>query len=72
MSASNFHIGQADRAFQVRFESLFVPGRAMVFPCDSAGKVSLADMPQRAQDNYLSARARIGRDFAFPRVVPTA
>jgi hypothetical protein len=60
----------ADASFQVRFESLFQPGRALAFPCDARGNVPLDAMPQRARNNYLFARAMIGRDFAMPRVVP--
>jgi hypothetical protein len=56
--------------FQMRFESLFQAGRALSFPCDADGKVPLDHMPQRARDNYLFARAMIGRDFAMPCVVP--
>ena len=59
-----------DAPFQIRFESLFQPGRALSFPCDSRGNVPLDCMPQRARDNYLLARAMIGRDFAMPCVVP--
>jgi hypothetical protein len=29
-------------------------------------------MPQRARDNYLFARAMIGRDFAVPCVLPAS
>ncbi len=59
-----------DTPFEMRFESLFQAGRAMAFPCDAGGNVPLNTMPERARNNYLYARAMIGRDFAIPRVVP--
>jgi hypothetical protein len=59
---------QAIAAFAVRFESLFVPGRAFVFPCDRHGRVDLDRLPDRARNNYLFARAMVGKDFAAPCV----
>jgi hypothetical protein len=69
MNPSSLILGAADEPFQIRFESLFNPGRALAFPCDAAGNVPLDAMPQRARNNYLFARAMIGRDFAAPCVV---
>jgi hypothetical protein len=54
--------------FEIRFESLFVAGRALSFPCDAAGHVDLDTLPARARHNYLFARSLIGRDFASPVV----
>ncbi len=56
--------------FQVRFASLYVPGRAMAFPCDDKGRVDLDALTDRARDNYLFARAMVGRDFSAPCVCP--
>lgn len=56
------------KAFEVRFASLFVEGRALAFPCDAKGLVDLDSLPRRARDNYLYARALVGRDFSKPRV----
>ena len=53
---------------EVRFESLFDGGRALVFPCDEHGRVDLDALPPRARSNYLYARALIGRDFVLPQV----
>ena len=61
------HAGQA--AFELRFESLFQPGRAMAFPCDSRGCVEMDRLSDRARRNYLYARAVVGREFATPAVV---
>ncbi len=59
-SAANFHL---------RFQSLFNPGRALTFPCDERGQVELDALSERARQNYLYARAVVGRDFAVPAVV---
>jgi hypothetical protein len=54
--------------FELRFESLFDAGRALVFPCDAAGQVPLQQLSSRARDNYFYARKVVGREFATPRV----
>ena len=56
--------------WHLRFESLFHPGRGLAFPCDDRGVVSLDGLSERARDNYLYARAVVGREFATPTVVP--
>lgn len=53
----------------LRFTSLFHPGRALSFPCDARGHVELDDLGDRARDNYLYARAVVGREYATPEVV---
>jgi hypothetical protein len=62
-------LASAAIVFQLRFDSLFHEGRALSFPCDEAGSVRLDGLSQRARDNYLYARAVIGREYAQPRVV---
>jgi hypothetical protein len=54
---------------ELRFESLFHPGRALSFPCDTRGQVSLDALSDRARQNYLYARALMGREYATPAVV---
>jgi hypothetical protein len=54
----------------LRFRSLFHEGRALAFPCDSRGRVELDALSERARDNYLYARAVVGREFAPPVVEP--
>lgn len=54
--------------FELRFEALFQPGRALVFPCDRAGRVDLDALSERARCNYFYARAVVGREFAHPAV----
>ena len=58
-------------AFELRFTSLLDEGRAMAFPCDSAGRVDLDALSERARSNFFYARAVVGREFACPCVQPT-
>ena len=53
---------------QLRFTSLFQAGRGYAFPCDAAGRVDLDELTERARNNYLFARAMIGREMDWPRV----
>jgi hypothetical protein len=56
-------------SFEIRFQSLFNEGRALCFPCDEKGDVALDALSERARDNYLYARAVVGREYAHPKVV---
>ena len=56
--------------YELRFRSLFNPGRALAFPCDARGEVELDSLSERARNNYFYARAVVGRDFAAPAVQP--
>ena len=56
--------------FQLRFQSLFDPGRGFAFPCDENGQVDLDALSDRARNNYLYARAMVGREVATPAVCP--
>ena len=60
-----------DPGYEIRFQSLFRPGRALTFPCDAQGRVQLDSLSDRARDNYLYARAVVGREFAYPAVLPS-
>lgn len=53
---------------ELRFVSLFDPGRAIAFPCDAEGHVDLDGLPERLKVAYLGARAMIGREYRFPVV----
>jgi len=55
--------------FQLRFESLFHPGRGLAFPCDERGRVELDTLSEPARHNYLYARAVVGREYATPAVI---
>lgn len=60
--------GLPDSGYEIRFQSLFKPGRALSFPCDAQGHVQLDSLSERARDNYFYARAVVGREFAYPSV----
>lgn len=55
--------------YELRFESLFQAGRALAFPCNAQGGVSLDALSDRARQNYLFARAVVGREYAMPIVL---
>lgn len=57
-------------AFELRFQSLLQFGKALVFPCDRNGNVDLDHFTERARNNYLFARATMGREYAWPQVLP--
>jgi hypothetical protein len=54
--------------YELRFESLFDPGRGLTFPCDARGSVALDSLSEKARNNYIYARAVVGREFATPCV----
>ncbi|HEX7438602.1 MAG TPA: hypothetical protein VF319_00770 [Caldimonas sp.] len=54
--------------YELRFRSLFNPGRGFSFPCDASGRVDIDRLSDRARSNYFFARAGIGREFATPAV----
>ena len=58
--------------YELRFVSLAGDGRALSFPCDAGGQVDLDALSERSRDNYLFARAMLGREFAWPRVLSSA
>ena len=60
---------QATR-YEIRFQSLFHEGRALAFPCDRDGRVDLDNANERLRNNYLFARAMMGREYATPVVLP--
>ena len=58
-----------NNSFELRFVSLFHPGRALAFPCDSRGRVELDGLSDPARRNYFYARTVVGREFSNPSVV---
>jgi hypothetical protein len=58
----------APRAFRLCFRSLFDNGRGYAFPCDGEGRVDLDELSENARNNYLYARAMVGRELATPAV----
>jgi hypothetical protein len=67
MSASSTHSRPTGR-YQLRFRSLFKPGRGYTFPCDAAGRVDLDALSDRERNSYLFARALVGGEFSVPAV----
>ena len=55
--------------FEMRFPSLIDAGQALVFPCDAQGRVDMDLLGDRRLGEYLFARATIGHDYGWPRVV---
>jgi hypothetical protein len=58
------------KKYELRFISLFDSGRGFAFPCDPQGRVDLDRLSERARNNYLYARAVVGRELAVPAVQP--
>ena len=54
--------------FEVRFESLSAERSSLSFPCDGDGRFDLDCASERSRNDYLFARALVGRDFARPTV----
>ncbi|HEY6135631.1 MAG TPA: hypothetical protein VIW70_16775 [Rubrivivax sp.] len=54
--------------YEMRFRSLFDEGRGLSFPCDAQGHVPLDTLSERARNNYLYARAVVGREYFLPEV----
>lgn len=59
---------EVETTHELRFASLFQEGRGLSFPCDAHGLVDIDGLSERARNNYLLARAAVGRDYAKPRV----
>ena len=59
-------IDSTQTQFELRFQSLFDSGRGYTFPCDPAGQVDLDGLSERARNNYLYARAMVGRELTVP------
>ena len=53
---------------ELRFASLFHPGRGVVVPCSESGNVDLDRLTERLRVAYLGARAMVGRKYAHPTV----
>lgn len=53
---------------QIRFDDLFHAGRCLSFPCDAKGRVDIDALSDRARENYLYARAMVGREYSMPAV----
>ena len=58
--------------WELRFESLYSGQRGYAFPCDAQGQVDMDHLSERALQNYLYARAMMGREVAWPSVRPSS
>lgn len=58
----------AETPYQLCFRSLFHSGRGYSFPCAPDGAVTLDALSERARNNYLYARAMVGRELSVPCV----
>jgi hypothetical protein len=56
-------------AYEIQYQPLTDQQGPMRFPCDGQGHVDLDGLSPQAAENYLFARAMVGRDFALPEVV---
>lgn len=61
---------RADEArFELRYRSVSPHRCGFAFPCDERGRVSLDELSDLARENYLYARAMVGRDLLLPQVL---
>jgi len=56
--------------YEIRYQPLSQHGRPMSFPCDAEGHVQLDALSDRVRNDYLYARAVVGREYAAPAVLP--
>ena len=56
---------------ELRFRSLFKPGRGYSFSCDAEGQVDLDALSEGERNSYFYARTAIGCEFAMPVVQPS-
>jgi hypothetical protein len=59
---------QPSGRYELRFRSLYRPGRGYTFPCDACGRVDIDALSEGERDSYLYARAIIGHELSFPAV----
>jgi len=59
-----------DMAYEIHYQPLSGRGPELCFPCDEQGRVPLDSLTDRARNNYLFARAVVGREYATPAVLP--
>lgn len=63
---------QPSDRYELRFHSLYKPGRGYTFPCDAGGRVDMDTLSDGERNSYLYARAIIGRELSFPAVQRSA
>ncbi|MGE0331723.1 MAG: hypothetical protein AB7P37_13625 [Ramlibacter sp.] len=65
------HTAMTPFEFQLHFRCLSPSGADFAFPCDCQGRVDMDGLSERVRNDYLFARAMVGRDLAAPAVEPT-
>jgi hypothetical protein len=55
--------------FELRYRSLSPYRCGFAFPCDESGQVNLDELSDEARENYLYARAMVGRDLLQPQIL---
>jgi len=58
--------------FELRYSSLNDESRRFAFPCDPSGRVDMDQLSDGTRNNYLYARAMVGRELAAPAVQPAS
>jgi len=71
MTPGTVSVSPASSRFELHFQSLFLNGRALAFPCDAAGQVQWQAMSERARASFLRALESVGIEFAQPDVRPS-
>ncbi|VTU36293.1 hypothetical protein H4CHR_03877 [Variovorax sp. PBS-H4] len=61
----------ASTGWELRFDALFAGRRGFVFPCTAEGHVNMDALNERTLNNYLFARAMMGREVTWPSVYPS-
>jgi hypothetical protein len=56
--------------YEIYYRPLADTQSTLHFPCDVQGHVDLDELSPEAVENYLFARAMVGRDYALPAVLP--
>jgi hypothetical protein len=64
-------MGSTMNQFELRYQSLLDNGPGYAFPCDLKGHVDLDQLSDRTRNNYLYARAMVGRELRPPAVQPS-
>ena len=66
-----FHPENQATGFQLHYRCLSGDCGGFSFPCDRQGCVDMDPMSERERNDYLFARAMVGRDLASPQVQAT-
>jgi hypothetical protein len=62
-------VSLAPLTHELRFESLFRPGRGYTFPCDAGGQVDLGALNEGERRSYLHVRSLVGRELTVPALI---